>query len=72
MHFYSYKEDIVNTTKNKQFFHTMENQYICYKSVPSHIMLMNPTLTVHLSAEDLKLDNSIMQEVLLNLVLLSI
>ena len=71
MHFYSDQEDIVNTTENKQFYHTMGNQDIFHKFVPYHALLMNPALTVQLSHEDIKPHNLSLLEVLLNPALLS-
>ena len=72
IHSYSNQEGIVNTAENKQFFHIMENQDIFYKYVHYHVMLMKPALSVQLSNEDLKPDNLIQLEVLLDLVLLPI
>ena len=72
IHSYAYYEDIVNAIESKKISHTMENQDTCYKFVPCHVMLMNPLLIVQLPDEDLKPNNLIMLEVLLDLVLLPI
>ena len=72
IHSYSNQEDIVNAIESKQFSHTMKNQYTYYKSVPYHVLLMNPILIVQPLDEDLKLDNLILLNFLLDLVPLPI
>ena len=72
IHSYPNQEGIVNSVENKHFFHTMENQDICYKCVLYHALLMKPALNAQLLDEDIKPDNLIMLEVWLDRVLLSI